>query len=91
MEDVSLIFDNDKIDCSGHMEIPVKCGEYLVYLQDNTSGNLYFTEIFFRTDTNKFYFHEYCELENDIETYWHCDVIHWLLLREMSLSDFTKH
>lgn len=88
--DVSLIFDNDKVDCSGHMDIPTKTGEYLVYMQE-IGGRCHFAEIFFREDTKKFYFHEYCELQNDLESYWHCEVIHWLLLKEMSLDEFENH
>lgn len=91
MTDVSLIFDNNKVDCSGHMEMPTKTGEYLVYIAEVESSNCHFTEIYFRTDTNKFYFHTWCELENDLESYWHCEVVHWMLLKEMSLDDFEKH
>lgn len=89
--DASLIFDNDKVDCSGHMDIPNKTGEYLVYLQEIAGSDCHFTEVYFRADTNKFYFHTWCELENDLDSYWHCEVVHWLLLREMSLDEFDKH
>lgn len=86
----SLVFENTSVDSSSHMDWPEKTGEYLVYIEE-LLGKQHFTEVFFRADTKKFYFHEYCELKNDLESYWRVKVLHWMILREMDLNEFEIH
>lgn len=87
MIDPSLVFENNSVDSSSHMDWPKKTGEYLVYIKE-LGGEEHFTEVYFRADTNNFYFHTWCEKENTLQDYWKCEVLHWLILREMQLKEF---
>lgn len=89
MIDPSLVFENNSVDSSSHMDWPEKTGEYLVYLRE-LGGEEHFTEVYFRADTKGFYFHTWCGKENTLQDYWRCKVLHWLILREMQLKEFKE-
>lgn len=90
MIDPSLVFKNNNVDSSSHMDWPEKTGEYLVYIKE-LGGKEHFTEVYFRADTNNFYFHLYCAKENTLPDYWRCEVIHWIILQELSLDEFEDN
>lgn len=87
MIDPELVFKNDNVDSSSHMDWPNKTGEYLVLIEE-LNGTQHFTEVYFREDYNNFYFHTNCEPENTLEKHWHVEILGWIILREMSLNEF---
>ena len=82
-----LVFENKNVDSSSHMSWPEKTGEYLVFIKE-LGGEEHFTEVYFRADTKNFYFHLWCEKDKTLPDYWRCQILYWIILKEISLDDF---